>query len=138
MARGIFIRRGLIRLMVLLCSAHCGDCWLQDWDTDDITQLLISTADVIDVVRPLGSDGGRVLLLLNSALVCWVELDCEFGRLTVQHCLVVETSVKPYQDETLPRRVGEVVSHAFRSPLLFVLCEDGHVCILVPSWLCAN
>lgn len=86
---------------------------------------------MIDVVRPLGSDGGRVLLLLNSVLVCWVELDCEFGRLVVQRCLTVDTSVKPYQDESLPRRVGEVVSHTFQSPLLFALCEDGHMCILV-------
>jgi len=39
----------------------------------------------------------ELLLLLNSVLVCWVELDCEFGRLVVQRCLTVDTSVKPYQ-----------------------------------------
>ena len=90
----------------------------------------ISTGDVIDVIRPLGSSGDLVFLLLSPTLMCGVGLDCEFGRVVVHNYLMIDTSVKPYQDPGLPHRVGQVVSHAFRSPLLFTLCEDGHVCIL--------
>ena len=93
----------------------------------------ISPGDVIDVIRPLGSSGGHVLLLLSPTLVCGVGLDCEFGRVVVHNYLMIDTSVKPYQDTSLPQRVGQVVSHAFKNPLLFTLCEDGHVCILMVS-----
>ena len=88
---------------------------------------------MIDVIRPLGSSGGRVFLLLSPTLVCGVGLDCEFGQVVVQNYIMIDTSVKPYQDTGLPQRVGQVVSHAFRTPLLFTLCEDGHVCILMVS-----
>ena len=87
-------------------------------------------AYVLESVVLLGSDSSQVLLLLNSALLCKVELDREFGRVVLVSCMAVDTSLEPFEDDSLPALAGEVVSLAFSSPLLFALTEHGVVCIL--------
>ena len=87
-------------------------------------------ADVIDSLSLLGSHEDQVLLLLNSFLLCVVNLDPEFGRISIQQCLPIEPTTDPYVDDSLPQEVGPLANFAFRSPLLFALTQDGLVCIL--------
>ena len=78
----------------------------------------------------LGSEGGKILLLFNSFLVCHFLLDQEFGRIALVGCYVLQLSLHHYQDTYLPTSPGPVVSHVFISLLLFALTTDGIVCIL--------
>ena len=87
-------------------------------------------ADIIDRVRLLGSDSGKVLVLVNSLLVCHLAMDSEFGRVTVHECMLLEMSFDPYKDDNLPQRAGLPVSFALKSPLLFAMTLDGIACIL--------
>ena len=87
-------------------------------------------ADIVDSVRLLGSDGGQVLVLVNSSLVCSLTMDTEFDRVALHDCIALEMSFDPYEDDLLPRRAGYPVSFTFRTPLLFAMTLDGVVCIL--------
>ena len=84
----------------------------------------------MDSVRLLGSDGGQVLVLVNSLLVCSLTMDTEFDRVTLHDCIALEMSFDPYDDDGLPQRAGLPVSFTYRSPLLFAMTLDGVVCIL--------
>ena len=88
------------------------------------------SADVIDSLQLLGSDSGRVLILINSLLVCSLAMDTEFGRVALHDCITLEMSFAPYEDDLLPQRAGHAVSYTFRNPLLFAMTLDGITCIL--------
>ena len=90
----------------------------------------MSTADTLDVVVLLGSEGGQALLIFNSSLVCRLVLDHEFGCIALAGCHVLQLSLQHYQDDQLPCSPGPLVTCTYVYPLLFALTASGIVCIL--------
>lgn len=96
-----------------------------------VVVLFTFTANVIDSLSILGSDGGQILLLFNSNLVVMVTLDSEYHRMAVKDgTFIIDTSLKQYEGEFLPERTAPLVNFVFSSPLLFAMSRDGVVCIL--------
>ncbi len=94
------------------------------------TLIFPPLADSIDTIQAIGSYNNRVLLLVNSDLVCTVTFDPEFSRMIVLRCLSIELSTDAYADSSLPQWVGPIVNVTFVRPLMFALTQDGLVCIL--------
>ncbi|XP_064396222.1 spatacsin-like isoform X6 [Halichondria panicea] len=96
---------------------------------DDLLSELkkLKFSDSIDTVQAIGSYNNRVLLLVNSDLVCTVTFDPEFSRMIVLRCLSIELSTDAYADSSLPQWVGPIVNVTFVRPLMFALTQDGLV-----------
>ncbi len=94
-------------------------------------KLFLHTADILDLVVLLGSEGGQALLLFNSSVVCRLVLDHEFGCIALAGCHVVQLSLQQYQDDQLPESAGPLVTCAYVNPLLFALTASGIICILI-------
>ncbi len=85
----------------------------------------------------LGSEDGQAVVLFNSCLVCRFSLDVDFGSVALVGCYLLQLSLHRYQDEHLPVVSAPISCCAFVSPLLFVMADDGIICILCNRGLVA-
>ena len=89
------------------------------------------TGQILDSIQPVATHNNIAVLLANGNLILRLALPPHASNPSITSTFSIDPNMDDYSDEALPQFVAGVTAVHCCWPLVFVLTEDGIVCIRI-------